>query len=162
LRRPYPVQMLGAEWARGSSARSALWAAKNPHPVLYLLRDPIVTHDRPRIAQAAAFALDNKAPKSFPGVVDQLGPRLTGRSRIAIIFEQRRQRGFERATCPPERGGLFLRYLIIQRDGGGRSGVGTEGRHFSTKIIIAVTIVSAAKLRPKRKRRDRVRVVDQA
>jgi hypothetical protein len=28
---------------------------------------------------------------------------------------------------------LFLRYLIIQRDGGGRSGAGTEGRHFTTK-----------------------------
>jgi hypothetical protein len=59
---------------------------------------------------------------------------------------------------------LFLRYLIIQRDGGGRSGAGTVGRHFSTKIIIAVTIVSAlecaARSRPKRRRRDRVRVVD--
>jgi hypothetical protein len=28
---------------------------------------------------------------------------------------------------------LFLRYLIVQPDGGGRSGVGTEGRHFTTK-----------------------------
>jgi hypothetical protein len=28
---------------------------------------------------------------------------------------------------------LFLRYLIIQRDGGGRSRAGTEGRHFTTK-----------------------------
>jgi hypothetical protein len=118
---------------RGSSACSALWAAKYPHPVLHFLRDPIIAHDRARIAQATAFPLDDKAPKSFPGVVDQFGPRLTGRSRIAVIFEQRRQGGFERATRSPERGGLFLRYLIIQRDGGGRSGAGTEGRHLLTK-----------------------------
>jgi hypothetical protein len=116
-----------------SSARSALRAAKYPDPVLHLLRDPIVAHNWPRVAQAAAFPLNEKAPKSFAGVVDQLGPRLTGSSHIAVIFEQRGQRGFERATRPPERGGLFLRYLIVQRDGGGRSGAGTEGRHFSTK-----------------------------
>ena len=84
-------------------------------------------------SQAAAFPLNEKAPKSFAGVVDQFGPRLAKRTRIAVIFEQRRQRGFEGATRPPERGGLFLRYLIIQRDGGGRSGAGTEGRHFTTK-----------------------------
>jgi len=135
LRRPHAAEMPRAEWAGwagGSSAWPAPWAAKNPHPVLHLLRAPIVAHDRPRVAQAAAFPLDEKAPKSFASVVDQFDPRLAKRSRIAIIFEQRRQRGFERATRPPERGGLFLRYLIVQRDGGGRSGAGTEGRHFST------------------------------
>jgi hypothetical protein len=120
-------------WAGGSSARSALGVAKYPDPVLHLLRDPIVAHDWPRVSQAAAFPLNEKAPKSFAGVVDQLGPCLTSGSHIAVIFEQRGQRGFERATRPPERGGLFLRYLIIQRDGGGRSGAGTVGRHFSTK-----------------------------
>ena len=101
-----------------SSARFALRAAKYPDPVLHLLRDPVVAHDRPRIAQAAAFPLNEKAPQSFAGVIDQLGPRLTGGSHIAVIFEQGGQRGFERATRPPERRGLFLRYLIIQRDGG--------------------------------------------
>jgi hypothetical protein len=101
-----------------SSARFALRAAKYPDPVLHLLRDPVVAHDRPRIAQAAAFPLNEKAPQSFAGVIDQLGPRLAGSSPIAVIFGQRGQRGFERATRPPERRGLFLRYLIIQRDGG--------------------------------------------
>jgi hypothetical protein len=28
---------------------------------------------------------------------------------------------------------LFVRYLIIERDGGGRSAAGTEGRHSPTK-----------------------------
>jgi hypothetical protein len=121
------------QFSVASSARSALRAAKYPDPVLHLLRDPIVAHDRPRVAQAAAFPLNEKAPKSFAGVVDQLGPRLTGGSHIAVIFEQCGQRVFERATRAPKRGSLFLRYLIVQRDSGGRSGAGTEGRHFSTK-----------------------------
>ena len=121
------------QFSVAGSARSALRAAKYPDPVLHLLRDPIVAHDRPRVAQAAAFPLNEKTPKSFAGVVDQLDPRLASGSHIAVIFEQRGQRGFDRATRPPERRGLFLRYLIIQRDGGGRSGAGTEGRHFTTK-----------------------------
>ena len=124
---------MGRAVQRGRSARSALRAAKYPDPVLHLLRDPIVAHDWPRVAQAAAFPLNEKTPKSFAGVVDQLGPRLASGSQIAVIFEQRGQCGFQPATRPPERSGLFLRYFIIQRDGGGRSGAGTEGRHFTTK-----------------------------
>ena len=121
------------QFSVASSARFALRAAKYPDPVLHLLRDPIVAHDWPRVAQAAAFPLNEKAPKSFGVVVDELGPRLTSGSHIAVIFEQRGQRGFERAARSPECGGLFLRYLIIERDGGGGSRAGTEGWHFAIK-----------------------------
>ena len=122
-----------AGWAGGSLAWPALRAARYPDPVLHLLRDPIVAHDRPRVAQAAALPLNEKAPKSFAGVVDELGPRLTSGSHMAVIFEQRGQRGFKRAARSPERGCLFLRYLIIECDCGGRSRAGTEGWHFAIK-----------------------------
>ena len=45
-------------------------------------------------------------------------PALNEEATIENVVWNLRQRGFERATRPPERRGLFLRYLIIQRDGG--------------------------------------------
>src|SRR5260370_29262018 len=115
LRLPQAAEMARAGKTGDSSARSALRAAKYPDPVLHLLRNPIVAHNWPRVAQAAAFPLNEKAPKSFAGVVHQLAPRLTGSSHIAVIFERRAHRGFKRATPPPERGGLFFRSLIVHR-----------------------------------------------
>lgn len=92
------------------------FSAENSHPILHLLRDAIVAHDRPRVSQAAAFALDQEAPKRVAGVPHQLCPRFVGSLPAPVVLGKRGERRFKGAAQSPERRSLFLRYFVIERD----------------------------------------------
>lgn len=113
-----------------------------PHAILYFLRDPVIAHDRPRVMQAAAFALDDKAPQCLACFGDQFSTRRIGDLAVAIVLRQGRESGFERAAGAAKRQSLFLRYFIIERVGD-RCGTAAEGDHVEADIIAAEDFVSA-------------------
>jgi len=98
--------------AGGASA----FSAENSHPILHFLRDAIVAHDRPRVSQATAFALDQEAPKCMAGIPHQFRPRVVGHLPAAVVLGERGKRHFKGAAQSPERGCLFLRYLVVECD----------------------------------------------
>ena len=98
--------------AGGASA----FSAENSHAILHFLRDAIVVHDRPRVSQATAFALDQEAPKCMAGIPHQFRPRVVGHLPAAVVLGERGKRHFKGAAQSPERGCLFLRYLVVECD----------------------------------------------
>ena len=98
--------------AGGASA----FSAENSHPILHFLRDAIVAHDRPRVSQATAFALDQEAPKCMAGIPHQFRPRFVGPLPAAVVLGERGKRHFKDAAQSPERGCLFLRYFVVECD----------------------------------------------
>jgi hypothetical protein len=99
------------------SMRATIASAENPHAILYLLRDSIVPHHRARVAQSAAFPLDDEAPQRVAGVRNQFSSCVVGGSPDAVVLAQARERSLERAAGTPKRGGPLLRDLIIKRVG---------------------------------------------
>lgn len=87
------------------------------HAILYLARYTVVADYQPLVAQSAGFALDDAAPKRVTGFPDQPLARADRRRCLAgpIMLGQGSQRGFKCAAQSAERGGLFLRYLVIKR-----------------------------------------------
>jgi hypothetical protein len=99
---------------RGGSRLSAFAAPTDAHPILHLLRNPVIAHDRPSVTQAAAFPLDDKAPQRLARSGDQFPTRLVGDLEVAVVLTQSGKRSFEGAAGAPECGGLFLRYFIVE------------------------------------------------
>ncbi len=89
------------------------------HPILYLSRYTVVADYQPLVAQSAGFALDDAAPKRVTGFPDQplarADRRRCGVHAGPIMLGQGSQSGFKCAAQSAERGGLFLRYLVIKR-----------------------------------------------
>src|SRR6266566_215932 len=164
LRRPQAAEMPRSGWAGGSSTRSALGVAKYPDPVLHLLRDPIVAHDWPRVLASRSIPAEREGAKELRRRRRPAWP--VPHQRLAHCGHIRAARPARlRARDPPARARrlvLALSHNPARRWRKKRSGDGRTA--FLDKIIIAVTIVSAlacaARSRPKRRRRDRVRVVD--
>jgi hypothetical protein len=109
--------------------RATIASAKNPHAILYLLRHSIIAHHCARVAQPAAFPLDDVAPQRVASVRNQFSSGLVRGSPGAVVLAQGRERSLERAAGTPKRRGLLLRDLIIERVGDGRR-TAAEGDHF--------------------------------
>ena len=90
--------------------------AENSHPILHLFRNAIVAHDRLRVPQATAFALDHEAPKCMACVPHQFCPRFVGLLIAPVVLGERGERCFKRAAQSPERRRLLLRYFVIERE----------------------------------------------
>lgn len=103
-----------APW-RQKSRRIAAPDPKYPHPVLHFGWHTIIPHHGAGIAQAASFTLDHEVPKCIACFGDELGAGAGRAGLVAIECGERVQRRFERASQPAERGGLFLRDLIVER-----------------------------------------------
>ena len=138
---PRPPSTLARGFGRLSTRLPSTVVCRS-HAILHLWRHPVIPHDSPRVAQAAAFALDDKAPQRLACFGDQFSTRLTGGLALAIVLTQSRERGFERSAGAAKRGGLFLRYLIIERVGD-RCGTAAEGDHVEADIVAAARSVSA-------------------
>jgi hypothetical protein len=132
-------------WKR-SSTRAPIASAKDSHAVLHFLRNPIKAHHRPRVAQSAAFPLDDEAPQRVAGVRNQSLASLVRVSPVAVMLVQSRERSLERTACAPKRRSLLPRYLIIERVGDG-SRTAAEWDHLQTDIIVTLALVSAPKCR---------------
>jgi hypothetical protein len=104
--------------AEGKLTAAAKGSAENSHAVLHVLRHAVVTHDRPRVAQAAAFALNHKAPKRVARLLHEFDPRIVGLVLAPVMIGERREGRFKRASQSPKRSGLLLRNLVIERDNG--------------------------------------------
>ena len=102
----------------GSLTAAAKGSAENSHPVLHVLRHAVVAHDRPRVAQAATFALNHEAPKRVARLLHEFRPRVVGRLLPPVMIGERGKRRFKRASQSPKRSGLLLRNLVIERDNG--------------------------------------------
>ena len=92
--------------------------AVDSHPVLHVLRNAIVAHDRPRVAQTATFALNHEAPQRVACLLDEFRPCVVGLLLAPIVVGEGGERRFKRASQSPERSRLFLRNLVIERDNG--------------------------------------------
>jgi hypothetical protein len=99
--------------------RATIASAENPHAILYLLRHSIIAHHCSRVAQPAAFPLDDETPQHVAGGGNQFSARLVRGSPRAVVLAQGRERSLERAAGAPKRRGLLLRDLIIERIGDG-------------------------------------------
>ena len=115
----------------GLATRLASADPGDSHAILHFFGDPVIAHDRARVTQAAAFALDDKAPQGLARCGDQFSTRVIGGLAVPIVRRQRRERGFQRAAGAAKRHGLFLRYFIIERVGD-RSGTAAEGDHIES------------------------------
>jgi hypothetical protein len=119
-------------------------SANDPHPVLHLSRNAVVPYNRSRIAQAAAFALNDQAPKRLARSFNEPHPLLAGRPLIAVVFGERCQGCFERAAGAAKGSRLFLRYFVIERDGRRRGRRGGK-RTPCPYLVIDAVVVSAAR-----------------
>jgi hypothetical protein len=82
------------------------------------LRNAVVAHDRPRVAQTATFALNHEAPQRVACFLHELRPCIVGLLLAPIVGGEGGERRFKRASQSPERSCLFLRNLVIERDNG--------------------------------------------
>lgn len=84
--------------AKSLKTAAAVRFAQNSHPVLHVLRHAVVANDRPRVAQAATFALNHKAPQRVACFLDELRPYVVGLLLAPIVVGKRGERRFKRAS----------------------------------------------------------------
>jgi hypothetical protein len=84
------------------------------HTILNVLWNPVIAHHRPRVAQAATFPLDDKVPQRVARLRNQFSARRVRSSAAAVVLAQGRERSLKRAAGAAKRGGLFLRYFIVE------------------------------------------------
>jgi hypothetical protein len=85
-------------------------------------RHPVVAQHAFHIAQSAGLALHDELPKRHAGPFDQRRPQRASFGRrlrtLAVKLEKGRQRGFERASLPPQRRRSFLGEFVLDEIGG--------------------------------------------
>jgi len=118
--------------------------AKDSHAILHLLGNLIIAHHCLRIAQSAAFPLDDEAPQRVAGLCNQFSSDRVRDLPVAIVLAQGGERRFERAAGTPKRRGLFLRHLIIERVGNG-SRTAAEWDHLQADIVFTAPVVRAGR-----------------
>lgn len=114
---------------------AAICSAGDSHPVLHVLRDAIVAHDRPRVPQAATFALDHEAPKRVARLLHELRPHIVSLLLAPVVIGECGKRRLERASQSPEGGSRLLRNLVIERDNGACSGRAAGDGHLRSYIL---------------------------
>jgi hypothetical protein len=91
-----------------------------------LRRELLLADNQPLVAEAAGFALNDKAPQRVARLLNQLlAKRITRRGERhrafaalragAVVAGQGVKRAFERAAKPAERGRSLLRDFLIER-----------------------------------------------
>jgi hypothetical protein len=113
----------------------ATGSAEDSHPVLHVSGDAIVAHDRPRVPQAAAFALNHEAPKRVACLLYEFRPHIVRFLLAPVVIGERGKRRFKRAPQSPERSSPFLRNLVIERDNGACSGRAAGDGHLRSYIL---------------------------
>jgi hypothetical protein len=99
---------------------------RNAHAVSHFGGNSILADNQPLVAEAAGFALNDKAPQRVARLLNQLlAKRITRRGERHRVFAALRagavvaghgvKRAFERAAKPAERGRLLLRDFVIER-----------------------------------------------
>jgi len=104
--------------AREAGATETSSPPEGTHVVVHLGGNAIVADHRTRIAQADRLALDHEAPQRIAGVADEAGASRVLGAVAAVVFGERGERRFERASHTAERGDLLLRDLVVERGDG--------------------------------------------
>lgn len=118
--------------------------AKDSHAILDLLGNLIIAHHCSRIAQSAAFPLDDEAPERLAGLCNQFSTDRVGGLPVAIVLAQGRERSFEPAAGAPKRRSLFLRHLVVERVGDGAR-TAAEWDHLQADIVFTAAVVRAGR-----------------
>jgi hypothetical protein len=93
---------------------SASADATDSHAILHVLRNLVIAHDHSRVTQAATFPLNDEVPQRVAGLRNQFSARRIRSLAVAVVLAQGCERFLERAAGAAKRGGLFLRYFIVE------------------------------------------------
>src|SRR5437763_1555003 len=101
-------------------AGSTIGLRQHPHARLHFARYAIIAHQLARIAQADRFTLHHEQPERMCGLRHQRAALLARRIAVALRIEraQRIEGALQSAPEAPERRGLLLRDLVVERGGG--------------------------------------------